>query len=201
MKKESIEAAKKSLAIERDALSQLIDYFNEEAFTGAVDILAKARLIVTSGCGNSGIAAKKFAHTLCCIEKSAMFLPTGEAVHGGTGALKKGDACVLLSRGGKTSELLPITAICKEKGVNLITVTENADSPLAKLSDAVLEIKIEREADKYDMMATSSIIVPIALFDALICALIEETGFKREYFRLIHPGGAVGEMLKEESKV
>jgi len=198
--KKSLEAAKRSLKIERDALTHLTEYFDDETFARAVDILIKARLIVTSGCGNSGIAAKKLAHTLCCIEKSAMFLPTGEAAHGGTGAIKRGDAVVLLSRGGKTAELLPIAYICKEKGASLITVTENTDSPLAKLSDVVLHIKVERESDKHNLMATSSIIVPIALFDALIAALIEETGFERKDFELIHPGGAVGEMLNEESK-
>ena len=49
-------------------------------------------------------------------------------------------------------------------------------------------------------MATSSFIATVALFDALLAALIEETGYTREMFGLIHPGGAVGEMLKKESK-
>jgi D-arabinose 5-phosphate isomerase GutQ len=38
----------------------------------------------------------------------------------------------------------------------------------------------------------------VALFDALLCALIEETGYTREQFGLIHPGGAVGEMLNRK---
>ncbi len=47
-------------------------------------------------------------------------------------------------------------------------------------------------------MATSSFVATIAVFDALLVALMEETGYRLEQFSLIHPGGAVGLHLNKE---
>lgn len=104
---------------------------------------------------------------------------------------------VMVSRGGKTAELLPIIDVCNKKGAVLIGVTENLESPLGKKSDIVLPVKIEKESDPTGLMATASFIVTVALFDALLSALIVKTGYTREQFGLIHPGGAVGQLLNK----
>lgn len=197
MKKESLEQAKNSILIEAKAIADVLDYMDYDAFGKAVDALASCPRIMTCASGSSGIAAKKFAHSLCCIERGAMFMPPCEAVHGGMGGLKKEDVMVMVSRGGKTHELLPVIDVTKKKGALLIAVTENYDSPLAKAADIILPLKIEKESDKYNYMATSSYVATIAVFDALLAALMEETGYKREMFGLIHPGGAVGALLNE----
>ena len=199
MKPESLQQARQSLAIERDEIQRVLDGLDPVAFGRAVDVLARVPRIMTCASGSSGIAAKKFAHSLCCIERGAMFMPPCEAVHGGLGGLKREDALVMVSRGGKTAELLPIIDVCRRKGAALIAVTENLDSPLAHNADIVLALHIGRESDKYNFMATSSFVATIALFDALLAALIEETDYTREMFGLIHPGGAVGAMLKKET--
>ena len=125
-------------------------------------------------------------------------MPPSEAVHGGLGGLKREDCLVMVSRGGKTAELLPIIEVCKKKKAVLIAVTENPDSTLASNADIILKLNIIKESDPLGLMATSSFIATIALFDALLSALIEETGFSREQFALIHPGGAVGELLNQK---
>ena len=200
MKRESLEQGLGSLQIERDVINLMLENLDHEAFGRAVDVLARVPRIMTCASGSSGIAAKKFAHSLCCIERGAMFMPPCEAVHGGLGGLKREDAMVMVSRGGKTAELLPIIDVCRKKGASLIAVTEKPESPLGKAADIVLRLHIDRESDKFNFMATSSYIATVALFDALLAALIEETGYTREMFGLIHPGGAVGEMLKKEGE-
>lgn len=200
MKERSLEEAVSSLKIETSALADILEYMDWDAFGKAVDALAGCGRIMTCASGSSGIAAKKFAHSLCCIERGAQFMPPCEAVHGGLGALKKDDVMVMVSRGGKTAELLPIISVCNKKGATLIAVTENMEGTLAKCADIILPLKIERESDKYNYMATSSYVATIGIFDALLAALMEETDYKREMFALIHPGGAVGAMLSEEEK-
>lgn len=101
----------------------------------------------------------------------------------------------MVSRGGKTAELLPIIDVCNKKEAILIGVTENLTSPLAEKSQIVIPVKIERESDPLNIMATSSFVVTIAIFDALLSAIMEETGYRIEQFALIHPGGAVGKKL------
>ncbi|MCK5749234.1 MAG: SIS domain-containing protein, partial [Oricola sp.] len=156
MKPESWTQGLTSLKIERDQIQQVLDNLNHDAFARAVDVLAHVPRIMLCASGSSGIAAKKFAHSLCCIERGAMFMPPCEAVHGGLGGLKGEDALVIVSRGGKTVELLPVIDVCRKKGATLIAVTENLESPLAQAADVVLQLHIRRESDKYNFMATSS---------------------------------------------
>lgn len=190
------EYLKETFAIEAECLKKGAEAVNEEQFARAVELLKDTERIGASGCGHSGIACRHFAHLMCCIERSARFISPAEAVHGGTGYLKKGDVMLFVSRGGKTKELLPILDICKKKGVSVITITENEESPLAKGSDAVLKQYINRETDKYNSQGTTSTTSACVIFHALQAALIEETGFQNERFALIHPGGAVGERLE-----
>ena len=136
---------------------------------------------------------------MCCIERPARFISPAEAVHGATGFLQKGDVMVFASRGGKTKDLLPLLDICKAKGVSVITITENLDSPLAKEADAVLKQHVNRETDKYNAQGTTSTTALCIIFHALQAALIEETEYREEQFALIHPGGAVGERLNHKA--
>ncbi|MPM56085.1 Arabinose 5-phosphate isomerase KdsD [bioreactor metagenome] len=106
---------------------------------------------------------------------------------------------VFASRGGKTSELLPILKICKEKGVTVISITENLESPLAIGADIVLQMRVTKETDRFNTQGTTSTTVLCVLFHALQTALIEVTGFQSEQFAVIHPGGAVGERLNHKS--
>ena len=198
MKKESLEAAKVAYEIEYECIKGMLDYFNEDAFSAAVELLKNADRIGTSGCGHSGIICQHFVHLLNCIEQPAKFISPAEAVHGGTGFLKDGDVMVFASRGGKTAELLPIMEICKKKGVGIITVTENLESPLALGADVVLKQYVNRETDKYNAQGTTSSTALCMIFHSLQTALIEETDYQNEQFALIHPGGAVGERLNQK---
>lgn len=196
-KEDVIARAKESIAIEAKAIADIAGYLDEDGFYEAVKALAAAPRITTCASGSSGIAAKKFAHSLCCIERGAQFLSPAEAVHGGMGCMKKGDVVVMVSRGGKTAELLPIIDVCNKKGVTLIGVTENMNSILAQKSQIVVPMKIERESDCLNTMATTSYVVTIALFDAMLNALMVMTDYTLEQFALIHPGGAVGAKLNK----
>jgi D-arabinose 5-phosphate isomerase GutQ len=198
MKKESLLLAKEAYKIECECIKNMLDYFDDNAFSSAVELLKNAPRIAACGCGHSGIVCQHFAHLMCCIERPAKFVSPAEAVHGGMGFLQKGDAMVFASRGGKTKELLPILDICKRKGISVITVTENLDSPLALDADVVLKQYVNRETDKYNSQGTTSSTALAVIFHALQTALIEETDYQNEQFALIHPGGAVGERLNKQ---
>lgn len=197
MKEIGLQRLKETFAIEAECLSKGAELIDEVQFSKAVELLAKAERIGAAGCGHSGIACRHFAHLMCCIERPARFISPAEAVHGATGFLKKDDVMLFVSRGGKTKELLPILDICREKGVKIITITENTKSPLAEGSDVVLRQYINRETDKYNSQGTTSTTSACVIFHALQSALIEETDYQNESFALIHPGGAVGERLEK----
>ena len=198
MKKEAVEMAKNAYRIESECILKMLDYFDEDVYSEAVGPLKNAARIGAAGCGHSGIICQHFAHLMCCIERPARFISPAEAVHGGTGYLQEGDVMVLASRGGKTQELLPILDLCKKKGVKVITITENLESPLALGADVVIKQYVNRETDKYNCQGTTSSVSLAVIFHVLQTALIEETDFQNEQFAIVHPGGAVGERLNKK---
>ena len=197
MTQEALKQAKNAYLIESECIKNMLDYFDEETFSKAVELLKNAERIGAAGCGHSGIICQHFCHLMCCIERPARFISPAEAVHGGTGFLQEGDVMVFASRGGKTKELLPIIDICKKKKVSIIAITENLESPLAQEADVVIKQYVNRETDKYNCQGTTSSTSLAVIFHVLQTALIEETGFKNEQFAAIHPGGAVGERLNK----
>ena len=75
MKTESMMAAKGAYDIEAACITEMKEYFDEEQFAKAVELLAKAERIGTTGCGHSGIICQHLAHLLCCIERPARERP------------------------------------------------------------------------------------------------------------------------------
>lgn len=195
-----MDRAREAWRIESEAVGELASYMDYEAFGQAVSLLAEAERIAVSGCGHTGIACRHMAHLLCCIERPARFLSPSEGNHGGLGYLKEGDVLILASRGGETKELFPMLEAADRKGVCVITVTENRDSGLAKGARVVLPLRVSRETDPFNSQGTTSFVIMCALFDALQTAVLEETGYSKEQFALIHPGGAVGKRLNRETQ-
>ncbi len=178
-------------------LSRLPTTIDPQAFERLVHLLANTRgRVAVTGVGTSAAAAHKIAHSLCCVERPAFFLSPADAVHGGLGAVQHGDVAILVSKGGGTGEILALVPALRTKQVFIVGVTEREDSPLARASDLFLSVRVEREADAFDMLATTSTMAVTAVFDAACIAVMEITGFTREQFAVIHPSGAVGERLR-----
>ena len=195
MKNTTMDLMKNSLLAEKAALELLYRDFDEAAFTKALELLKSSAVTVLSACGSSGFATKKFAHSLCCIECPAKFVPPSEAVHGGMGMLKGGNVLLLVTKGGRTEELLPLADIAKKKGAPIILVTAHPERELGQMADVVLRLPDTPESDRFDMMSTASFVATVGIFDALMMGLMEEKNYSAADFALIHPGGAVGKRI------
>ena len=184
-----------SVKNERHAIDELLKVMDRNEFERALRFLLDSPLTIISACGSSGFTCRKLAHSLCCVECPAKFIPPSDAVHGGMGALKKGATLILVSKGGKTEELIPLAEIAKRKEANVILVTAKRDAALSRYADVILLLPDVRESDRFDMMSTASFAANIAIFDALMMGIMEEKEFGEEEFSLIHPGGAVGKRI------
>ena len=198
---EIISEVKRSLDIEARSIKALSDELDYEKVIETAKALAGCQgKVILSACGTSAMAAKKIAHSLSCIEIPALFLSPADAVHGGLGVLQEDDVFILISKGGSTAELTRLIPACKSKGAKLIGVSENPDSVIAKEADIYLKVKVETEPCRFNMLATASTLAVIACFDSICIALMQMTGYTREQFAVIHPGGAVGERLLNNRK-
>ena len=71
-------------------------------------------------------------------------------------------------------------------------MTENNKATLAGSSDLLLKVKVDKEADGFNMLVTTSTMALIAVFDAVCICIIEYMDYSKEKFSVIHPGRAVG---------
>lgn len=192
---------RRCLRMEADSVMKQQEEIEEEAILEVAETIQNCKgKIILSACGTSAMAAKKIAHSLNCIECPALFLTPSDAVHGGLGVVQPEDVVILISKGGNTEELVRLLPACKTKRVPVIGVSENPDSKLAVNADIYLKIKVEREPCRFNMLATASTMAVIAVFDAVCVALMQMTGYSREQFAVIHPGGAVGERLLDRKE-
>lgn len=154
--------------------------------------------IAVTGVGTSGIAARKIAHMLACVEQPAVYLSATDAAHGDLGFMRSNDLMILISRGGNSEELTRLLPTLKAKGVAIISVTENLDSAIARAATLVVKTHIQREIDPLNMLATTSVVLVLAVFDALCGNIMLRNGFDQQSLLKVHPGGNVGKTLREQ---
>jgi arabinose-5-phosphate isomerase len=191
----AIESAKRTIAIERQAVEQLEQRI-DDSFSKAVDLLASVDgRVIVSGMGKSGHIGNKIAATLASTGTPAQFVHPAEACHGDMGMVTRSDAALLMSNSGTTSEITALLPLLKRLGIPIIAMTGNASSTLATAADVHLNIGVPEEACPLDLAPTASTTANLVMGDALAIALLEQRGFTAEDFAFTHPGGALGRRL------
>lgn len=207
---ELIKSASEVFDIEANSILKLKERLGAD-FVQAIDILynSKGKVVVT-GMGKSGLIGRKIAATLCSTGTPAVFLHPAESTHGDSGIITRQDVVIGISNSGETAELLNLLPLIKRFNVPLIGITGKTNSTLAKRSDVVLDIAVEREACPLNKAPTASTTVTLAMGDALAVCLLKKRGFSYEDFLVFHPSGALGKgvlykvsdlMLKENLPV
>ncbi len=193
---DAVAVGRRVLSIEAQALSQMADGLGE-AFTQAVRVMhdAKGRIVCT-GMGKSGHVARKIAATLASTGSQAMFVHPAEASHGDLGMIGPDDVVLALSKSGEARELADTLTYCKRFSIPLIAITAVATSQLGKAGDVLLLLPDAPEATAEVNAPTTSTTLQIALGDALAVALLESRGFTASDFRIFHPGGKLGAVLR-----
>ncbi|WP_029086037.1 KpsF/GutQ family sugar-phosphate isomerase [Brevundimonas aveniformis] len=192
----AVAVGQRVLRTEAEALKAMADSLGEP-FARAVETLANlSGRVICTGVGKSGHVARKIAATLASTGRPAMFVHATEASHGDLGMIGPDDAVLALSKSGETRELADVIAYAKRFGAPLIGMTARADSALGSQSDILLLLPDAPEATGQVDAPTTSTTLQIALGDALAVALLERAGFTAQDFRVFHPGGKLGAMLR-----
>jgi arabinose-5-phosphate isomerase len=180
-----IHRAQEILNLEAEAIKSIP--LDENLLT-AVDLIVNCKgKVIASGMGKAGIIAKKVASTMSSTGTPSLFMHPGEAQHGDLGMLSKDDILLLFSNSGKTRELIELVALGNRlynDKVHAISITANAESDLAKISDATLCIGNVTEACSLGMAPTTSTTAMLALGDVLSMLVMEEKQiYKRGIFK------------------
>ncbi|HPN32122.1 MAG TPA: KpsF/GutQ family sugar-phosphate isomerase [bacterium] len=190
-----ITIGKETIQIEADCLRKLKNKIDDN-FAEAVNLIlsCKGRIVVT-GVGKSGIIGKKITSTLASTGTPSFFIHSGEGGHGDIGMIMSGDVVIAISYSGETEEIISLLPAIKRLGVKIITITGNKNSNLAKFSDIVLDVKVDKEACPMGLAPTSSSAATLAMGDAIAVALIAEKKITSDDFALYHPAGSIGRNL------
>lgn len=183
------------LDIEANAILALKERLSD-GFVQAVQIIkeSQGKLILT-GIGKSGQIARKLASTFSSTGTPSVFLHPAESAHGDLGIIESEDVILALSYGGETPELAPILAFALRKDIQVIAITGNINSTLAKAAKAVLNVSVSAEACPLNLAPTASSTASLAMGDAMAMAVLNEKGFSPEEFAEYHPGGSLGYRL------
>ncbi|MDD5150369.1 MAG: KpsF/GutQ family sugar-phosphate isomerase [Flavobacterium sp.] len=187
--------AKKTILSESESIAKLIDFIDIN-FAEATQILfkSKGRLIVT-GIGKSAIIAQKMVATFNSTGTPSLFLHASEAIHGDLGMVQPEDVVICISKSGNSPEIKILIPILKRFGNQLIAITGNTTSFLAKESDFVLNTTVDAESCRNNLAPTNSTTAQLVMGDALAVCLMEMRNFTSEDFAKYHPGGALGKKL------
>jgi arabinose-5-phosphate isomerase len=196
-----IVVGRRVLNAEAAALHDLADSLGAD-FSAAVETLldVKGRVIV-SGLGKSGHIARKITATLASTGTPAQHVHPSEASHGDLGMITGDDAVIMLSNSGENRELSDLIAHTRLVGIPLIGISSKPESTLIRSSDIGLILVDAPEACPMGKAPTTSSTMMLALGDALGVALMERRGFDIDNYRVLHPGGKLGQSLVRVSEV
>jgi len=193
-----VQKAREVIDLEIRGLSKVRDSLNAEfdrAVTLVLHALEKGGKIVVTGVGKNLPIGQKISATLASTGATSVVLNPTQAMHGDLGILGPDDVLLVLSYSGESEELLKLIPLVRRLGLNIVSFTGCPESALARHSNVVVPVAVEREACPFNMAPTASTTATLAVGDALAMVLLEARGFQKEDYAKLHPGGAIGASL------
>lgn len=156
--------------------------------------------VLTTGMGKAGHVARKFAATLCSTCTPAAYIHPGEAAHGDLGLVAPNDVIVAFSTSGKTNEVIEMLRLGRHLGLaTIIGITSHPDSHLRELADVLLDMGVITEPCALGLTPSASIVVMLAISDALALTLMDLKGVSRHDYGLRHHGGYLGRQARTDN--
>ena len=183
------------LKTEAEGLLNLINRLDDNFIRLVNMIYGCPGRVLVAGIGKSGLIGRKIVATLNSTGTRSVFLHPVEALHGDLGLVASEDILIALSTSGETQEISMLVPSIKQLGCKIIAFTGRSDSTLARQSDIVIDVKVDREACPMGLAPTASSTALLAMGDALAVSLIHRRGFNSSDFKKFHPGGALGQRL------
>ena len=151
-----------------------------------------------TGIGKPGHVAGYGASLLSSTGTPSYFLHGTEAVHGSCGQLEEGDVVIAISNSGETVELKATVLAVKNNGCRVIGITGNAESWLAKESDALLLAHVDEGGGPLNRAPRNSVLAEMFVLQALSAILQADVAQTPAQYVRRHPGGALGKIRDNE---
>jgi len=183
-----------------ETIQHSLESINEVAFeqliSECLQALGSGHKVIVSGLGKNVPVCDKFVGTMNSLGMAACFMNTNSAVHGDIGMVKQGDLVIVLTKSGETVESVYLTSLLKKRKANVWLLSFCRESTLEREIPKQLILDLEHEGDPWDIVPNNSTTVNLIVLQCLAIELAERTGITLKQFKENHPGGFIGEKLK-----
>lgn len=169
-----------------------------ELVEDCVNVLSKGNKIIASGLGKNVPICEKFVGTMLSLGKSAFFLHTNSAVHGDIGMVQDGDLVIILTKSGETAESVYLAKQLEKRNVTLWLLSFEQESTLSKKIGKSLILNLDHEGDMWNIMPNNSTTLNLIVLQAVAMHIAKKMEISLDDFKMNHPGGHIGEVLKDE---
>lgn len=162
----------------------------------AVETLKAGHRIIVSGLGKNVPICEKFVGSMVSMGLEAYFMHTNSAVHGDMGIVKEGDMVILLTKSGETEESVYLARLLKKWDIDMWLLTFEKESTLTREIPNAIVLNLVHEGDLWNVMPNNSTTVNLIVLQGLAMMIAKEMNLDIEQFKRNHPGGHIGEILK-----
>lgn len=181
-------------------VNQSIHHIDEQAFEALIDesvsTLTDGNKVIVSGLGKNVAICDKFVGSMVSLGLNACFLNTNSAVHGDLGVVKDKDLVIILTKSGETVESIYLTRLLQNRCEKIWLLTFNEESTLTRMITKKIVLSLSHEGDPWNIVPNNSSTLNLIVLQALAMQLAIRMNIKLDDFRKNHPGGFIGEILR-----
>ena len=181
-------------------LQNSLSSLDEEQFTKLVndctEAIGEGGKVIVSGLGKNVPVCYKFVGTMVSLGHNACFMNTNSAAHGDLGMVMPGDVVIILTKSGETAESVYLAKHLLERDCKLWLLTFREQSTMRRMLPNSLVLKLENEGDPWDIVPNNSTTVNLIVLQGLALHIAKKRGVTLDDFKKNHPGGFIGEQLK-----
>lgn len=191
-----IEYYENVMKVINDSLESIPTDIYEQVISECVETLQNGGKIIASGLGKNVPICEKFVGTLNSLGIDARFLHTNTAVHGDLGMVGKKDIVFLLTKGGNTMETVALGEQLKMRGTNAWLMSFYDGGKASETVKKKMIMHLINEGDEWDIVPNNSTAIYLIVLQGIAIEVGKRMGVTLEDFKVNHPGGGIGERLK-----
>lgn len=186
------------LRILSDSLASIDEDVFEQLVIDSRDTLKKGNKLIVSGLGKNVPVCDKFVGTMNSFGLNAQYMNTNSAVHGDLGMIHTGDLVIILTKSGETAESIYLNQLIAKRECTRWLITFEKESTLVREMPKALILSLEHEGDLWNIAPNNSTTLNLIVLQMLAVRLSAEMEVDLKEFKSNHPGGHIGELLKNE---
>lgn len=167
-----LDATNKILTLNKEAITGVMDFYEEESYKEVIKLLDSAEKIMIFGVGGSGLVAKDFAYKLSKIGKQIYCEADIQTQIANLNNFTKKDVFFAISYTGESKEVLKAVSIAKKCGIPIVSLTRYIPNSLSLLSN--INLKTSANEETFRISSITSRIAQLSVIDILFINMIKE---------------------------